>query len=408
METPTLPTPEAPPGIKRFGGLGVMALATVLFLCGLCSAAFYIILPLTEKNSASSLETNTVFGAMAGLGLFFGVLLAWQGVNIYCQRETLPAARIFPPVLAFALALLGAIFLGFGALSLKAIAVYAFPPWHFLAATLIPLVFLAYAARRLGIVSGLRALVISFSWGALGATLLALIAEVLVGAVIALIALVVLSSTPAGQATLGQIRSQITRLPQDATQLNQLLASPGTATIFFLYFAILVPPIEEAVKTLVVAFIDPRRTREADAVLWGIGAGAGFAAFENLFNTAALLNAWLVVIVMRFGATTMHIANGVIMGRGWYAARVERRWSRWFIAYAGSVFFHAIWNGSVILLSQSALALSSDPGAAVQKLFAQGALMVSLMGVIGILTILGWVWIAYATRTAQKSLQAIV
>ncbi len=406
LEPPNHPTTQPP--THKSVGITLLAFALFLLSCGLCSSLFYVILPLTGSRSASSLETNTVFGAMAGLGLVFGTLLGWQGVSAWRQKDSIPAARIFPPVLAFASALLGAIFLGVAALSIRSIAPYVFPPWHFLAALLIPLVFLAYAARRLGKQSGLRALVISFSWGALGATLIALVVEALLAAIGIVAWLVALSSNPSGQATLAQIRSQLERLSQDPAQLNQLIENPLFTTALLIYVAVLIPPIEEAVKTLVVAFMDPRRMSQADAVLWGIAAGAGFGAFENLFNTATLLNVWVIVIVMRIGATTMHITNGVIMGRGWYAARVERRWGKLFIAYAVSVFYHALWNGSVILLSRSMLAFSSDANAAVQNLFAQGALVISLMGVIVILALSGLVWIAYATRTAQNRLQAIV
>lgn len=374
----------------------------------MCSFLFYVILPLTNSRPATNLESNTVFGATSGLGLLFGALLAWQGVNIFRQRDSMPAARSFPPFLAFPLALLGAIFLGVGALSFSQIAPYAFPPWHFLAGLLIPLLFVSYAARRLGRESRLRTLVISFSWGALGATLLALIAELFIGAAGAVVWLFALSVSPSGQATLEQISLQFSHLSQDSNQLNRLIESPIAVTAILIYVAVLVPPIEEALKTLVLAFMNPRRMSQADAVLWGIAAGAGFGAFENLFNTATLLNVWVIVIIMRFGATIMHVANGAIMGRGWYAARVERRWSRLFIAYAVSVLFHALWNGSVILLSRSMLGFSSDANTAIQNLFAQGALVFSLLGVISTLALLGLAWIAYATRTAQSSLETIV
>jgi hypothetical protein len=369
---------------------------------------FYAVFPLTNSGATNTLETNTVFGTTAGLGFFFGAILGWQGVNVFRRRDSMPAARGFPPVIAFVGALFGAILLGVGALSFRSISSYIFPPWHFLAGFLSPLVFIAYAARRLGHGSGLRTLVISFSWGALGATLFALIAEIMIALVGVVVWLIALSVSPSGQATLEQIRSLLARLNQDTNQLNRLIESPLTATAIIVYVAVLIPPIEEALKTLIIAFMNPRRMSKADAVLWGIAAGAGFGAFENLFNTATMLSVWVVVVVMRFGATIMHVTNGAIMGRGWYAARVEGRWSRLFIAYAVSVLYHALWNGAVVLLSRSVLAYSNDANAAIQNLFAQGAIMISLMSVIGILVLLGLVWIAYATRTAQSSLQPSV
>jgi hypothetical protein len=138
-------------------------------------------------------------------------------------------------------------------------------------------------------------------------------------------------------------------------------------------------------------------------VLWGIAAGAGFGALENLFNATGLLSAWAFGMFLRVGATTMHVANGALMGRGWYAARVEKKWGRLGIAYGASVLFHMLWNGAVILLSQRAAGFDFNPGIAVEKLLAQGALVLALAGGIVILSILGLVWIVYAVRSAKQN-----
>jgi protease prsW family protein len=400
--------PTTQPTGHAISGLLLLALAAILLLCGLCSTAFYVIFPLTNSSSASSLETNTVFGATAGLGFIFGAILGWQGLGAFRQSDSIPAARAFPPVLAFVSAVFGAIFLGAGALFFQSISPYIFPPWHFLTGLLIPVVFISYAARRLGKSSGLRPLTFSFSWGALGATLFAFIAEFAIAAIGVIVWVVALAANPNGLSTLAQIRLQLSRLSQDPNELNRLIESPFAVTVILLYVAVLVPPIEEALKTLVVAFMDPKRMTKADAVLWGIAAGAGFGAFENLFNTATMLNFWVIVMVLRVGATIMHVANGAMMGRGWYAARVERKWGGLLIAYGVSVLFHALWNGAVILLSRSMLAFTPDANAAIQNLFAQGAAMIALLGVLGILPLLGLAWIAYATRTAAPNLQEAV
>jgi RsiW-degrading membrane proteinase PrsW (M82 family) len=384
----------------------MLAVAAFMLLCGACSAAFYVIVPFTNR-STSQLETNAALGATAGFGFLLAALLAWQGINALRGKDSTPAARFLLPAPAFVLAFLGAILLGIGALSLRSIASFTFPPFHFLASIFIPLAFIAYAARRLGKLSGLRTLVVSFSWGALGATFLAFVAELAVGGLILLIVALAISFTPGGVTTLERLRAILqTSSRGDPTRLaNQLLSNPWVTTGFLVYVAVLIPPIEEAFKTLVLAFVNPQRTRLADAVLWGISAGAGFAALENLFNSIGLLDVWAIGMLMRAGATVMHVANGALMARGWYAARVERRWSRLVAAFSVSVFVHGLWNGSVILLSQRAATLGADPAAALTQSPAQGVLIIALVAVIALLSVLGLVWIVYAVQSAPTSLQ---
>ena len=175
--------------------------------------------------------------------------------------------------------------------------------------------------------------------------------------------------------------------------------------VVLLYVAVLVPFVEEGLKTLVVAFIDPRRTRLADALLWGMSAGAGFALFENLFNTSAALSLWTMTVILRIGATIMHVANGATMGRGWYAARVERRWSRLFITYIVCVFFHAAWNAAALLLSTSATFYLDNQSAPLATSLPAASLMIALFVVLFVLASLGLVWIVYSVRSAQSLLQ---
>lgn len=379
----------------------MLALAALMLLCSFCSCALYVIIPFTDK-SATQLEASTVFGAAAGFGFFFAAILAWQGA----KKDSASAAKKFPPALALALAFLGAIFLGTGALSVTSIAPFAFPPIHFLAALLIPLTFVAYAARRLGGTSGLRALVAYFSWGAMGATFLAFFAELITAGLLILVAALALSATPNGRALLDPFLAQL-RLARNGTlpELpSQLLNSSIVANGILIYFAVIIPPIEEALKTLALVFMGRERTRLADAVLWGITAGAGFAALENLFNATALLSAWAFGMMLRVGATTMHVANGALMGQGWYTARIEKKWGRLGIAYGASVLVHMLWNGAVIFLSQRVATFDLSAGVGFEKVLAQGVFVFALAGVIVILSLLGIVWIIYAVRRAQQNL----
>ena len=379
----------------------------------MCSSLLYIILPFSFQSRGGAIETNVGLGALAGMGLLFGGVLLWQGVVTLGGRGPIQAARVFPRGLVFVVLFLLAVLLGMGALSLQSlvksaqgttIVALVFPPWHVIAASIPPLALLAYAARRLGTASGLRALLVSVSWGALGSTLLAIIAEVLIAVVFLLVAAVAISVAPNSQALIEQLQSQVAlaRTTNDLTQLSRWLNDPAVFAAILLYAAVLVPFVEEALKTAVVAFIDPRRTRLADALLWGMAAGAGFGLFENLFNTSAALSLWTLTVILRIGATIMHVANGATMGRGWYAARVERRWSRLFFAYIISVFFHAAWNAVALLLSTSAANYFDHPGALPAASLPAVSLILALFVILLVLASLGLVWIVYSVRSASS------
>ncbi len=393
-----LPLVSAGPSTRNplaAAGIWMIVLAAMLLLCGLCSAMFYVVLPLTSRNASSQVQGNVIFGSAAGFGLLCGLLFVWQGIIAWQGRPSVPSARAFPPLFAFVLAFLGAVLLGMAALSIPFVAPYGFPPLHLLAAALPPLALLTYAAQRLGRVSGFRALLVSFGWGALAATSLAFIIEMIVALALVVIAAVVLANAPNSRALLDQLQAQLrlAQRTQDLTVFAQWLASPVATAALIAYFALIIPPIEEAVKALVVAFADPRRTRAGDALLWGISAGAGFAVLESMFNASVGLDAWAFLIVLRAGSSVLHVANGATMGLGWYAARVEKRWGRLVLAYLASVVFHAFWNGTAIFLSNNLVGPESI------SMTVPGMLGVALLLILFLLACIGLVWIVYAVRT---------
>ncbi|MBM3130766.1 MAG: PrsW family intramembrane metalloprotease [Chloroflexi bacterium] len=392
------------PNTLFVAGVWLLVLAAFLLLCGLCSSAFYLVAPFLARNSDSAVQTNIFLGSFAALGIAFGALFAWQGLGAIRQRTPDSAARIFPSAIILLIAFLLAILLGLGALAYKPIAAFAFPPFHLIASALPPLIVLAYAARQLNVASGVRALAASLGWGALGATFLALSLEALIGVIIVAGAGVALALTPDGALMLARLSAELKSLRalDEQTIVRWLLANPTIIALAAIYFAGIVPFIEEAVKTLIIAFVDPRRTQARDAVLWGIAAGAGFAIVENALNTGAALEMWALAMLLRVGATMMHVANGVTMARGWYAARVERRWSRLFLAYAVSVFLHAVWNALAIGLGLGAVQLSDAARAPLGIQAPWVWLNLALISGLSILTFGGMGWIVFAVRTARE------
>lgn len=395
--------PVIEPSRSLLGGVWTFALGALLLVCGAGAGIFYLVTPLVIKDAAGALQANTLVGSVAAIGIFFGALLAWQGVECARGRAPRPAARAFPPAMLLCGGFLVILVLGIGALALQPLAPFAFPPLHFLAASLPPLALVALAARRLNVQSGLRALIAALSWGALGSTLLALSLEALIGVIMIVGVSAALALSPEGAAQIEQLSRELYALRAvDERALAQfVLAHPLILVLALTYFAGIVPLIEEAVKPLSVAFADARRTRRDDVTLWGLAAGAGFALSENALNTSVALEWWSLVMLARIGATVMHAANGITMARGWYAARVERRWSRLVIAYGISVLIHSAWNALTLGLGVGAVGLIGERDAfQIEAARAWGMLALTL-GLI-VLMFGGMGWIVFATRSGRE------
>ncbi len=376
----------------------MLILAGILLLCGLCGCIFYVVGPTVARN-ANSTQTNVVFGSLAALGFLFAALYIWQGILAVRGGTSRTAARFFPPVWALILLFVLVVGLGGLALSVPSAAAYLFPPWHLFAAVIPPLALLAYGARGLGSGSGVRALLASFSWGAFGGTALAFVFEMLVLFLGVLSAAVVLMLLPNSPSLLQQLEQQLqsAQRTQNYAIVEQWLGNPAVIAVMLLYLAVAIPVIEEALKALVVAFVQPSRTRAGDAVLWGMSAGAGFAIVETVFNASVTLTDWVPLIILRVGAAIVHVANGALMGRGWYAARVERRWGRLFLAYIAAVVYHATWNALTVVYSAGTSILSNGPP------WTPAALTVVVLLGFLLLASLGLAWIAYIVRRSRPS-----
>ncbi len=397
-ETPANSAPTHNP--YSFAGWSMIVLAAILLLCGLCSCLLYVVAPLsTRVNTPNTTQTNVVFGSLAALGILFAALFIWQGILAVRGRSTRSAARVFPPVWILLVLFLLVVGLGTLALSIPTVAPYLFPPWHLLAAMIPPLALLAYGARRLGAGSGMRALVASFSWGAFAGTSLAFVLEMVVLVVFILIATFILMLSPNSQALIQQLQQQLllAQRTQNYAIVEQWLSNPALIAAMLLYLSVAIPLVEEALKALVVAFIRPEQTRVGDAVLWGMSAGAGFAIVETIFNASVSLTDWAPLILLRVGAAIVHVSNGALMGRGWYAARAERRWGRLFLAYAAAVVYHAAWNALTVVYSAGTVGLRNAP-----SWISPALTVVVLLGFL-VLALLGLAWIVYVVRRSRPS-----
>jgi RsiW-degrading membrane proteinase PrsW (M82 family) len=214
--------------------------------------------------------------------------------------------------------------------------------------------------RGLGGIATWRDLVLQATCGALLATPLAFIIEVIIVLLVTVGAILGLAWQPNGLNLLQRIATQLQDPAwfQDLGTLESLVLTPAVMLAAFAIVSGIIPTIEEAVKTIGVGIAAHRRPSLPQAVFWGSAAGAGFAITEGLLNATVDLGGWLPVVVLRIGTTLLHCTTGAFMGLAWYQALALRRRSRAITLYLLSVVVHGLWNGlalGVTLLSFKAL-----------------------------------------------------
>jgi RsiW-degrading membrane proteinase PrsW (M82 family) len=142
--------------------------------------------------------------------------------------------------------------------------------------------------------------------------------------------------------------------------LAELAQSPVAIGIVLVVVSMVVPLIEEGIKTIGVAIMAHRHPTRSQAYLWGLAGGAGFALVEGLLNGVTGLDAWTFVVLGRTGATIMHCFTGALMGLAWYYALVRRRWNSSLGLAMLSVSLHGLWNA--LSIGVSILSLPTPAG----------------------------------------------
>jgi hypothetical protein len=169
-----------------------------------------------------------------------------------------------------------------------------------------------------------------------------------------------------------------------------------------LIFIVLAPLIEEVGKVLGVVAMSYRRPTLAQAFLWGLAAGAGLGVVENLFNTVAALEMWVVVLFLRLGATLMHCLGAGLMALGWQQVLAERQIWSLLKAYGVSVGLHVAWNALVIGIAATSIFAAGSPTEAFRTL--SGGVVLLLLGGLALLMVGMVALLVIITRRLQRTL----
>jgi hypothetical protein len=181
--------------------------------------------------------------------------------------------------------------------------------------------------------------------------------------------------------------------------LAGLVLSPGGLAIIIAVFVFFAPLIEEFVKGLGVLLLGRRPRAQAEALLWGIACGAGFALGESLFNGSLALEGWGLVMLMRWGASLMHCAASGMMGLGWYQALSNKRPWHLLVAYAASTGVHALWNALAVAVALPSLLVLSRP----DDVSIRAVTGLTIAGAIGLLLLLTISMIILLTRLISRA-----
>ena len=364
-----------------------------------------LVVVVTSVRSVTSGTDQLLTAGVIALGwllLVLGTAFLWQGMGLLRGVEGPLARQVFPPAAWLVLAFVLVLAAGAGLLAWNPPTLVPFSIAHFLATALPVSILVAFAARAMGS-SRLRDLVSSVGWGGIVVPFLASVGE-LVGAALLLTAILVVGGfSPGG---LLNLLFQGTFSPGAALP-NGPLSTPLLILVIGVV-VIVAPLVEEALKALVVVFHKPASMQRRDAILWGMAAGGGFAILEGLFNPLqgllptqaptgvslfplSLPAAWSASMLVRAGASLIHVTTGAIMGQGWYMADVEHRGGRLLGAYGMSFGLHAAWNGMALLMGDVGTSpLSLGPA--------------SWVGIAGLVVLLVFAGIYLARTVARERL----
>ncbi len=371
------------------------------FLGSLAGALFFV--PPLIRGGEINLLKATMGASLAALGVGLGLPLAWQGLNSLRGRPSRPF-RPWPTSLLAAIFVVAAT-CGQAILSFDLLPPLAFPPFHILATTLPPLMILVFVGRRLS-QAGVRwrDVILHLSSGAFLAAFGAFGLEGVSALLLSLIVFAAVALTPGGEAWLQGLMANLSDPAwlQDPHNLRQLLLSPAVLVILASLLTVIAPLIEEFLKPLGVAIMGYRRPSRAQAFLWGLAGGAGFALVEGLFNGAIALEGWGAMVVMRVGAAAMHCLGSGLMALGWHHLFVTRRPWHLLAAYAASVSLHGLWNAAAGGMVVASLLTATSA----EELTIGGLAALVLLIFLVLLALLAGLAILYLTSVLQADISS--
>ncbi|NIS79187.1 MAG: PrsW family intramembrane metalloprotease [Anaerolineales bacterium] len=187
--------------------------------------------------------------------------------------------------------------------------------------------------------------------------------------------------TPAGEALLeAATNPEVWSTPAFSENILTFFEQPLILMLFLGFIVILVPVLEELLKTLTIWPLFRRRLTSAEAFLSGVLAGAGFALVEALFLSPPGPE-WMQTMIARTGATAMHTFTAGLTCWGIGQFLKSRRWKRFLASFLTAVLMHGLWNVAAIAVAIATLQGQSSE-------FTMPEFVASMISTIGIIILI--------------------
>ena len=264
------------------------------------------------------------------------------------------------------------------------------PLAHILAAS-VPVFVVVTIAHRNGPSLSPRRIWGQFLAGLWAAPLFSLILEIIFILPVLLILVMVILNNETGQALVQSLTGpDPLSVTLDEESYMWLINEPRLILLILGYIILVVPIIEEAVKTLAIWPLLRRHQTPAAAFIGGVLGGAGYGLFEALFLTQPG-SLWTSTMIARIGATLIHAFTAGIACWGLAQAAGERRWSRLGLGYFTAVGIHALWNTAAV-------------GIVIGTLNGESLLLESSSGLLGVIFISGVIFLIVLSAVALRGL----
>jgi hypothetical protein len=417
-------TPPTPPGEDRTaqpssnaGSAWQLALSLLAALALWGLSLTLIGLGLYQLFNPSNVALgSTPYFLMAGGTILGGFLMLPSAVysllhlmgrpvttSIILKGAVLPAAAILVLVLA--------LLLGNWVSGSNRVSWLLLPPLHILAVAMPVFLLIYLAVRDIPLGTPQRA------WGvfAVGAFLGPFIIFILETLAVVLVIIGFagwISTQPALLSQFTDLARQFqgTRPSPDEVQrlLMPLLANRVTLFLIFMFAAVIVPLIEEALKPIGVWLLVGSNMTPVAGFTAGILSGAGYALVESLALTSGA-DGWASVVIARMGTAIIHIFTTGMIGWALALAWTQGRYLRLGGTYLVNVTIHGLWNGLTLLIAFAAIPETRSqlpvPNAldTVVTLAPYGLIILAVLGFIGLIVVNRRLYWSQVPRSAAET-----
>jgi RsiW-degrading membrane proteinase PrsW (M82 family) len=307
-------------------------LLTVAYLCFTPLAA--------ASGDRDALSLGLVSFTLTVMLLGTGVVLLWHGLR---STQGKPSGLLqLPP--AWLMAAIFGLFVtvGFFIRQNDLAAGWFFPPILFVAATLPPLLAVAWFMRQKTEGFTWRRGSVAFVGGATVGVGMAIVLEILLPVVVLALVLGL------GDAVSRNVEKLLDALA--GQNIASALSQPGFIYVL-VQIAIIAPLAEEFAKPLVTLPLVCRLPRR-EAFLVAAMAGAGFAALENVLYAGFGLYLWAGILLVRALGGAVHPLGAGLVGLGWRDVLngEPNAWRNALARFGLALGMHAVWNGGSLLL----------------------------------------------------------